>query len=559
MNKEVNNKKRVAIYCRVSTTEQADEGYSIGEQERLLTEYCVKNDFEVFQVYADAGISGKDIKHRPAMQQLLYDATKKKYDMVMSWKINRLSRNLADSLKIVETLEKYGITYRSYTEPFETDTPSGRMQFQMMALVAEFERGTISQNVKMGMKAKARAGEWCGGLAPLGYMWVPMEGTENNTRKKSRLEINEKEAELVRHIFELYASGKGYKAIVNQINKEGYQTKRNNKFSVAQLRSILTNPVYIGKVRFNVRRDWNEKRRHNINPKPIICDGIHKAIIDEELWNKVQLLIEQKSGKPSRIYDGEYPLTGILKCPVCGAGMVISRTTNTLKDGSKRKISYYACGNWKNKGTAVCNSNSIRVEKANEVVFRELEKVFGNEKILKSVLTKVNENNQKQIKVAESKLNVCEAELKDIENKRKRIFEAYESGIFTNNEFLERKNVLSLEYDRAKANKAECQLLLTQEHRKEIPYDVVKGVLGKFGEVLASGKIERGLKKQLLHMLISEITLDKRREVESIKIHLSNEVIKFLSDNDGGTPDGVSPNLLLENVKMPAFDIQLEI
>lgn len=560
MKTDKNNIKKAAIYCRVSTVEQAEEGYSIGEQERLLTEYCEKVGYEVYHVYSDAGISGKDIEHRPAMKQLLYDATKKQFDMVVSWKINRLSRKLADALKIVETLEKYGITYRSYSEPFETDTPPGRMQFQVMAIVGEFERSTISQNVKMGMCAKAKAGEWCGGISPLGYKWIPMEGTENSTRKKSQLAIEEKEAETVRHIFELYASGKGYKAIVNQINKEGYKTKRGNEFSVAQIKPILTNPVYIGKVRFNVRRDWNEKRRHNINPNPIIVDGIHEAIIETELWDKVQSMIEQKSGKPSRLYDGEYPLTGILRCPVCGAGMVISRTTNTLKDGKKKRIEYYACGNWKNKGTKVCSSNSIRVEKANAVVFRELEKLFSNEKFLKSVLKKVNENNQKNIISAEKKLKVCETELKEYEVKKNRIFEGYENGIFTNEEFLERKKVLTQEYERLSAQKEESMRTLAQEHRKEIPYEVVKELLHNFGKVLSCEKIERGLKKQLLHMIISEITLDDRREIESIKIHLTDDVLRFLNGNDGGTPDdGVPPKFMLRNFGFQMLDLKIAI
>ena len=171
MEKEI---KRVAIYCRVSTIEQAEEGYSINEQEKLLIEYCEKQGYEVAEVYSDAGISGKDIEHRPAMKKLLADATKRQFDLVITWKINRLSRKLADALKIVDILEKYNITYRSYSEFFESDTPAGRMQFQMMALVGELERGTISQNVKMGMCAKAKAGEWCGGIAPLGYKWKIM-------------------------------------------------------------------------------------------------------------------------------------------------------------------------------------------------------------------------------------------------------------------------------------------------------------------------------------------------------------------------------------------------
>ena len=201
---------RVAIYCRVSTNEQAEKGYSIGEQERLLTEDCLKNGYQIYKVYSDAGISGKDIKHRPAIQELLKDASQKRFNMVISWKINRLSRKLADAIKIVDMLEKYGITYRSYSEPFETNSPTGKMQFQMMAIIGEFERSTIAQNVKMGMCAKARSGEWCGGTPPLGYKWIPMEGIEDSSRRKSKLVIDEKEAETVRYIYDLYASGKGY-------------------------------------------------------------------------------------------------------------------------------------------------------------------------------------------------------------------------------------------------------------------------------------------------------------------------------------------------------------
>ena len=199
----------VAIYCRVSTTEQAEEGYSIGEQERLIRDYCIKQGYKVYEVFSDMGISGKDIAHRPAIQELLKDAAEKKFNLVMSWKINRLSRKLEDAIKIVNTLDKYGIAYQSYSEPFESNTPAGKMQFQMMALVGEFERNTIAQNVKMGMKAKAHAGEWCGGTAPLGYRWIPLEGTENLSRKKSCLEIDETEAEIVRLIYRLYISGKG--------------------------------------------------------------------------------------------------------------------------------------------------------------------------------------------------------------------------------------------------------------------------------------------------------------------------------------------------------------
>lgn len=551
--------KVVAIYCRVSTTEQAEEGYSIGEQERVLMDYCDKNGFDIYKTYADKGISGKDIKHRPAIQELLRDASEKRFNLVISWKINRMSRKLTDAIKIVEILEKYGIAYRSYSEPFESDTPAGRMQFQLMALLGEFERNTIAQNVKMGMCAKARSGEWCGGIAPLGYDWVPMEGTEQSVRRKSRLEVNEGEAETIRKIFELYASGKGYKAIVNHLNKEGYQTKRGNPFSVAQLKGILMNPVYIGKVRFDVRRNWSEKRRQNINPNPIIAEGIHKPIISDELWNRVQGIMKQKSGKPSRIYDGEYPLTGILRCPECGAGMVISRTTNTLKDGTKKRIVYYACGAWKNKGTAVCHSNSIRVDKANAVVFHELEKVFSNEKFLKMILAKVNEENRRQTAQAEKEWASAEKELQQYENRRKKAFEAYEDGILTRDEFLKRKNEIAGESECVQKRMMELTTLTGQKRQKEIPYETVRDILQNFSRVLNSDGIERGLKKQLLHMLISEITIDKRKEIDTIHLHLTGELVQFLQSADGTTLRGVPPDFLCDKMGHPSLDLEFAI
>ena len=116
------------------------------------------------------------------------------YIIIYSWKINRISRKLEDVLKIVNLLENNNISFKSYSEPFETNTPAGKMQFQMMALIGEFERGTIAQNVKMGMCAKARAGEWCGGRV-LGYDLVPVENQEGTKRRKTKLTINEIEDE----------------------------------------------------------------------------------------------------------------------------------------------------------------------------------------------------------------------------------------------------------------------------------------------------------------------------------------------------------------------------
>ncbi|HII4400341.1 TPA: recombinase family protein [Clostridium perfringens] len=550
-------RKIIAIYCRVSTDEQAEFGYSIDEQKRLLEEWCKANDYIIYKCYSDRGISGKNIKDRPALKELLSDAKAGKFDMVISWKINRVSRKLEDVLKIVNILEKNNITFKSYSEPFETDTPAGRMQFQMMALIGEFERGTIAQNVKMGMIAKAKSGNWCGGRV-LGYDLVPNNSPEEEKKGKNKLEINEKEAEIVRFIFNEYSKGKGYKAITNKMNKLGYKTKKGNNFSVGSIRDILTNPVYIGEIRYNVRQNWSEKRRRNINPNPIRVKGKHEAIIDRELWDKVQLILESKKGKPSRIYDGEYPLTGILRCPKCGAGMVISRTTNTLADGTKKRIAYYCCGNWKNKGTSVCNSNTIRVDKANEYVFKKIEELVSNEAMIKAVVKNINKERKDKVKPAKRLLGDIDKELEKLDKRKRKIFEAYEDDILTKEEFQTRKDELNEKIRILEEEKKPLLNTISEDVSEEIPYEFIKDILMNFSKILNSS-VSREQQKKLLHMIISEITMNESREIDSIKLNINDKLVEYLV-KEGGVPiKGIPSSFMLRNVGLKVLDLDISI
>ena len=563
LNKLLNNiedenvRKRLALYTRVSTIEQSEEGYSIDEQERLLMSWAEKNNYEVYKCYSDRGLSGKDIKNRPALKELLKDAEEKKFDMVISWKINRISRKLADVLKIVDILEKNDITFKSYSEPFETDTPAGKMQFQMMALIGEFERGTIAQNVKMGMCAKAKAGEWCGGRV-LGYDLIPVENQEGAKRRKTKLTINEIEARSVRLIFNEYSNGKGYKAITNQLNKLGYKTKKGNDFSVGSIREILTNPVYIGKVRYNVRQNWSEKRRRNINANPIITDGVHEPIIDEVLWDKVQAIMESKKGKPSRIYDGEYPLTGILRCPKCGAGMVISRTTNKLADGTKKRIAYYCCGAWKNKGTSVCNSNTIRVDKANEYVFNKISELLSNEKMVKSIVNNINKERHKKINPAKKELERIDKELEKIDRKKTKLFEAYEEEVISKEEFKERKDELNKRAKTLQEEKEPLLVTLSDDVSEEIPYEFIKSILENFSKVLTESAT-REQQKKLLHMIISEITINEAREIDSIKLKINDSLVDYINKEEGVSIKDAPSSFMLRNIGMSVLNLDITI
>lgn len=190
------------------------------------------------------------------------------------------------------------------------------------------------------------------------------------------MEIVPEEAARVRYIFELYASSKGLKAIANQINHEGYRTKKGNEFSAVGVSDILRNPAYVGKIRYNQREGWSTKRRRGTNKNHIIVDGNHEPIVERELWDKVQSLYALPGGKSPRALTSQYLLTGIMRCPQCGYGMVAHQNTKKRKDGTTVKRRYYVCGQFHTKGSAVCRSNVVNAEYAEEFVLDRLHSVL---------------------------------------------------------------------------------------------------------------------------------------------------------------------------------------
>lgn len=531
---------RAAVYCRVSKKEQADFGYSVDEQERLLIQHCKSHGYDFVGSYTDRGISGKNIQGREQLKLLLDDAKAQKFDIVLVWKINRISRALKDLLQIVELLERNSVSLKSITEAFDNSNPMGRMQFQMMGIIGEFERGCIAENVKMGMLAKAKAGSWNGGIV-LGYDSKQV-GDSNVKRPEKRLMVNEQEARIVREIFQLYASGLGYKAIVSKINTMGYKTKKGNDFSVNTVRQILMNPIYIGKIRFNRYPDWSSKRRRGVNEECILVDGLHEPIISQQLWEKVQSIMKMNTKAPKK-YDSWFPLTGILKCPVCGAGMVITRAPS-----KGRKIEYYSCGAWKNKGVSVCNSNSIRVDKANEEVLKRLTTFVSNPKMIKEVVKVLNQSRSNQVKPSQKELQAIEKELIALNNKKQKIFGLFEEEMITRDEFVDRKEYLNNQTKDLEERKQQLQITLNEALGDEISYEAVQAILGKFSEVLSKCK-DNAEKKILLQLIIEKITIDRTRSIDSIQLHLNDNLVRYLKASQEGISKADIPSIFVQRMK----------
>jgi len=515
---------RVAIYARVSTQEQAEQGYSIDAQLEMLNNYCKENNKVCFKEYVDRGISGKSIEGRYQLQQMLLDAKAGLFDEVIVWKINRLARKQLDLLKIVEELNKYSVTFRSYSENFETETPMGRFALQMMGSVAELERNTIVDNVRMGMRQKAKEGKWNGGIV-LGYRSVSI-GDETSKNKERGLEVVPEEALIVKKIYTMYSEGKGLKAIANQLNHEGYKSKKGIHFQVNGIRDILHNPMYIGKIRFGKNSNSHIKGRGKDN-NYIIAEGKHDPIISEDLWNKVQALYEEKSGKPPTTFHGSFPLTGLVRCPVCGAGMVAHRSKRKHKDGTYTVHRYYACGNWRNKGSSVCNANGIRADYVEDYVYNRINEVLLSPYILKDVVNNINKNNNSKIQPLQEELNQINKQLSSFNEKKKKCFALYEEDIIDKNLFKERLDSLKSEEEVLYKRKSSIETSLNTEVTASIQYEYVKNVLSNFRDNLKYSSPEQ--EKTFLHLMIDNIIITKDKKIENIVLKFDENIQELFS------------------------------
>jgi site-specific DNA recombinase len=203
----------------------------------------------IHKEYADRGVSGKSIEKRFELQQLIRDAKAGLFNLVLVWKINRLARSTIDLLQIVKDLRAHNVDFRSFSEHFDTSTPMGNFALSMMGSVGELERNTIVENVKMGLKHRAKSGKH-NGKVPLGYSVVDL-CSRGAHKRNTKIEIVAEEASIVKRIFELFSSGHGFRSIANKLNHDGYKTKMGNPFPICSVKDILDNPFYVGKIRYN--------------------------------------------------------------------------------------------------------------------------------------------------------------------------------------------------------------------------------------------------------------------------------------------------------------------
>ncbi|WP_375140436.1 recombinase zinc beta ribbon domain-containing protein [Brevibacillus sp. HB2.2] len=259
--------------------------------------------------------------------------------------------------------------------------------------------------------------------------------------------------------------------------------------------------------------NWNERRRKGKNDNPIIVDGEHEPIISEELWEKVQLLQLSKAVASSRTFDGKYTLTGLMRCPQCGAAMVASRTVNKLKDGTRIVRRYYSCGNFKSKGSSVCRANSVKADYPESFVYQRIKEVINNERILMDIVLTMNQQRKGNTAPLQDELKHINQKVDSIEGKRQKYFSLFEDELVDPETLANRLDELKAERERLLARKSEIEWELGNDNSQLIDLNYVRATLGQLDHILGNAPTEQI--KSLLHLIIKQISVKDRRSKRS--------------------------------------------
>ena len=399
-------RKVAGIYIRVSTEDQAREGFSLGEQEEKLKQLCDYKGYEVYKVYCDAGISAKDMEHRPKFQEMLKDMKDGKINYIVAYKLDRVTRSVRDLEELISQLEKYNTYLVCDRDDVNTSTANGRFFVRMLTVLSQLEIEIVSERTKFGLNGAIKSGHLPGQVA-LGFK-------KDGNRKTI---IDPATAPIVKRVFDLYLQGKTFLQISNIFNEEKVLNKN---WKDTHIERIINNRLYMGDYEMYKRlKEWK-------NVEPVIYMNVVDPIIPRYIWEECQAqkIINQRTYTRDRVYT----FFQKLKCPHCGKIMKCKGS-----GGKKRKYVYYNCED--------CHEN-IRESYVEE----EFEKIVGQ------LLRFDNEYNElflplfadKEKQVDKSDI---EREIINLTKQKERIKKAYMSEVVELDDFKEDLKVINEKLD----------------------------------------------------------------------------------------------------------------
>lgn len=345
---------KAGIYIRVSTDRQAEEGFSMEAQQELLLNLLERKGMDLYRVYSDPGVSGKTIRKRPGIQQMIEDLKAGRIQAILIHKLDRLSRNLGDLYDFISLINKLNarlVIAALGSEEIDTHSPMGKAFLYINGIFAEIYSDNLKEETLKGQIAKMQKGGLHMSRAPLGYDIKVINGAR-------MLVINDREANLIREVYRLYLSGKGVVSIAKHMN--GYSRgKEGGVWDSKYVKIVLKNPTYTGRNHFKPDQ-WEESKR-------IITPGDHEAIISLEQFVEVYKMMGRRSTGHMSKHSYDYPYAGIVKCANCGATYVGNSSKQKLANGESKLYRSYRCRN--NYANNTCDSSGISEKTLNLLVF----------------------------------------------------------------------------------------------------------------------------------------------------------------------------------------------
>lgn len=526
---------KVYTYTRVSTAMQTD-GYSLDAQKARMKAFADFNDYEIVGTYEDAGKSGKSIEGRLEFNRMMEDIKSGKdgVSFVLVFKLSRFGRNAADVLSTLQVMQDFGVNLICMEDGIDSSKDAGKLMISVLSAVAEIERENIRVQTMEGRIQKAREGKWNGGFAPYGYQLID-----------GKLQINEEEAEAIRVIFDQYvhtdigANGVAKYLENHDIHKIQRQNGKNPLFDAQLVRLILKNPVYCGKIAYGRRKTEKVHGTRNEyhlveQDNYILVDGLHEAIIAEDVWQAAQVKLISQAKKYEHVNRGKdtktHLLSGIVKCPVCGAGMYGNKSIKRKKDGTKYKdFYYYGCKHrTMTRGHKCDYKKQIREELLDNAVAEVIVKLVGNPKFAEMMQEKIN--SKVDTATIDIELASYEKQLRQYYAVKLKLAEEIDSLDPDDRHYMKRKadldDRLYRMYD--KIEDVETQLIETRAKKQAVEAEKLTGdniykVLIYFEKLYAvMNEVER---RQLMEALISEIQIYEDRQpngqwLKSIKFRL---------------------------------------
>jgi len=546
--KEIEEEKekpiRAAIYVRVSTADQAKEGISLEEQERVCRDFCKAKGWEIYKVYKDAE-SGRNIQ-REELTELFKEAQLRLFDVVVAHKLDRMSRSLINMYEIVEKLKQLDIKFVSFTESFDTTGSTGRLMFNILASFAEFESDRIGERAYMGMLGKAKECNYNGGTVPEGYRIVD-----------DKWVIDEEGAAIVRFIFDLYYSGDpetkkemGCWKIAEWLNKKGYRTKKHitktgktlggKAWNAEAVRSILSNPICCGTYTWNKYRIKRTGEGVITKKRPerewIIKRDALPSIIPRDIFDAVQERLKSNRKINIRGRQENYMFSGLLYFHPCGVRLEGWKKEREVSEGKECRVDrYYRCNPlvWKrirglNKGEMLtehckdCRFKSIRQETIESFLIEQFKNLKYDLPEIKEVVEKIKQRASGDIEIFAQKERELLEEKNLLESKRENLYFSLRKESISLDEFSKQVKMI---VDRER--EIESEITTVQTKKMETVYadsdaSIAENLIVQFADCFDVAPSDA--RKNLLQAIIKKVDIEHNGKVHitySLPLHIT--------------------------------------